>query len=115
MTAVRFEDWERQRVERATGVLSTIAPDGGPHAAPVMIWFEGDNLRFETEPDSRKFKNLIRDPKVSICVFGQPKWAVVVRGRAEVLSPGTPGGGMEDQAQILVRPERKVSWRRKEG
>ena len=98
-------------------MLSTIAPDGGPHAAPVMFWFEGDDLRFETEPDSRKFKNLVRDPKVSICVFGQPKWGVVVRGTAEVLTPGGPGesGGREEQAQILVRPEHKVSWRRKEG
>ena len=80
-----------------------------------MVWFEGDNLRFETEPDSRKFKNLIRDPNVSICVFGQPKWAVAVQGKAEVLTAGTPGGGTADQAQILVRPEHKVSWRRKEG
>jgi nitroimidazol reductase NimA-like FMN-containing flavoprotein (pyridoxamine 5'-phosphate oxidase superfamily) len=96
-------------------VLSTVGRDGNPHAAPVMVWFEGDDLRFETEPDSVKFKNLTRHPVVSICVFGSPKWAVVVRGAAEVLPPGTPGGGMADQAQILVRPERKVSWRRKEG
>src|SRR5207244_2528890 len=57
----QFEGWERERLERATGVLSTVGPDGGPHAAPVMVWFEGDGLRFETEPESRKFKNLLRN------------------------------------------------------
>jgi nitroimidazol reductase NimA-like FMN-containing flavoprotein (pyridoxamine 5'-phosphate oxidase superfamily) len=78
-----------------------------------MVWFEGDRLRFETEPDSAKFKNLTRNPRVAITVFGAPKWGVVVRGRAEVLTPGGPPGSRE-QAQILVHPESKVSWRRKE-
>jgi PPOX class probable F420-dependent enzyme len=100
-------------MERATGVLSTVGRDGGPHAAPVMVWFEGDGLRFETEPESRKFKNLRHDPRVAVTVFGQPKWGVVVRGRAEVLTPGGPPGSRE-RAQILVHPESKVSWRRKE-
>jgi nitroimidazol reductase NimA-like FMN-containing flavoprotein (pyridoxamine 5'-phosphate oxidase superfamily) len=94
-------------------VLSTVAPDGGPHAAPVMVWFEGDGLRLETKPDSRKFKNLVRNPRVAVTVFGPPKWGVVVRGTAEVLTRGGPPGSGE-QAQILVHPESKVSWRRKE-
>ena len=101
-------------MERATGVLSTVGPDGGPHAAPVVVWFEGEGLRFETEPESRKFKNLLRNPRVAITVFGPPKWGVTVRGTAEVLKPGGPPGSRE-QAQILVHPESKVSWRRKEG
>ena len=95
-------------------MLATVGPDGGPHAAPVMVWFEGDGLRFETEPDSRKFKNLVSNPRVAITVFGSPKWGVVVRGRAEVLAPGEPPPSRE-QAQILVHPESKASWRRREG
>src|SRR3981081_4362133 len=109
----QFEDWERERLERATGVLSTVGPDGGPHAAPVMVGCEGAGLRFETKPESRKVKNLSRSPRVAVTGFGQPKWGVVVRGKAEVLTPGGPPGSGE-QAQILVHPESKVSWRRKE-
>jgi|SRR6266498_1922526 len=108
---VTFEDWERQRVDRAVGVVATIGPGGDPHVTPVQVWLDGDALRFETQPDSRKFKNLTRDPRVAISVFGSPKWAVVVRGKAEVLSPGGDG----EQAQIRVEPASKVSWRRKEG
>jgi PPOX class probable F420-dependent enzyme len=96
------------------GVLSTISPDGAPHAAPVQVWFEGNDLRFETEPETRKFRNIGRDPRVAITVFGSPKWGVAVRGRAEVLTPGGPPGSKE-QAQLLVHPTSKVSWRRKEG
>jgi hypothetical protein len=50
---------------------------------------------------------------VAVTVFGAPKWGVVVRGTAEVLKPGGPPGSRE-QAQIVVHPESKVSWRRKE-
>jgi PPOX class probable F420-dependent enzyme len=107
--SVTFEEWERQRLERALGVVSTISPDGGPHAAPVMVWFEGDDLRFETARDARKYKNLSANPRVAICVYGEPKWGVLVRGTAGVL----PASG--EQAQIVVHPTSKVSWRRKEA
>lgn len=72
---------------------------------------EGDGLRFETEPTSKKFRNLSRDPRVAICVQGSPKWGVCVQGRAEILDRGGNGG----QAQVLVVPLTKASWRRKEG
>ncbi|HEU5001597.1 MAG TPA: pyridoxamine 5'-phosphate oxidase family protein [Actinomycetota bacterium] len=113
MTAgpVSFEDWERERIHGAIGVLATVSPDGGPHAAPVQVNVEGDTLRFETEPDARKFKNLVANPQVAICVFGSPKWGVVVRGRAEVLTADDGRG----QAQVRLHPGSKATWRRREG
>lgn len=112
MGGVAFEDWERQRVDHAVGVVSTVSRNGQPHAAPVIVWFEGDDLRFETEPQDRKYKNLIANPRVAVLAYGSPKWGVLVRGRAEVLAPAPPGGG---NAQIIVHPTSKSSWRRKEG
>lgn len=106
---VTFEDWERQRVDRAIGVVATTGPGGAPHAAPVQVWFEGADLRFETDRSSRKYRNLVRDPRVAICVYGQPKWGVVISGTAETLP------GEDQQAQIRVTPTAKSSWRRKEG
>jgi nitroimidazol reductase NimA-like FMN-containing flavoprotein (pyridoxamine 5'-phosphate oxidase superfamily) len=82
-----------------------------PHAVPVLVSIQGDGLRFETEPTSKKFRNLSRDPRVAICVQGSPKWGVSVQGRAEILDSGRSGG----QAQVLVVPLTKASWRRKEG
>lgn len=107
---VVWEDWERERVDGALAVVSTLGRDGRPHVVPVKVWFEGDALRFETAHDSQKLANLTRDARVGLCVFGSPKWGVSIQGTAELLS----SEGSE-QAQVRVVPARKVSWRRKEG
>jgi PPOX class probable F420-dependent enzyme len=106
-----WEEWERERMDGALAVVSTLDRDGTPHAVPVKVWFEGDDLRIEAGQDSRKLRNLIRDPRVALCVFGSPKWGVSVQGSASVLSTDPAGG----QAQVRIVPLRKVSWRRKEG
>lgn len=106
-----FEGWERERIDGAVGVLSTVSPDGGPHAAPVQVSVDGETLRFETEPDARKFKNLMANPRVAILVFGSPKWGVLVRGTAEVLTADDGRG----QAQVRLHPASKASWRRREA
>ncbi len=111
MPKASLEDWELERINGKLGVVSTIGKDGSPHAAPVMISLEEGSLRFETDSDSQKLRNLERNPRVAVLVFGQPKWGVLVHGRAEVLWKGTG----REQAQIRVVPERKASWRRKEG
>lgn len=111
MPKASFEDWELERIDGKLGVVSTIGRDGSPHAAPVMVSFEDGALRFETDSDSQKLRNIERDPRIAVLVYGLPKWGVLVQGRAEVLSKGTG----REQAQIRVVPERKASWRRKEG
>jgi nitroimidazol reductase NimA-like FMN-containing flavoprotein (pyridoxamine 5'-phosphate oxidase superfamily) len=108
---VTFEDWERERIDHQIGVVATIGPNGVPHAAPVGVWLEGEILRFESLPDSRKVRNLAANPAVAVCVYGQPKWGVLVQGRAEIDFPTQQG----EQAQVRVIPQRKTSWRRKEG
>ena len=106
-----FEDWERERTDGSLAVLTTIGRNGYPHSVPVMVrWVEG-GLRFESDSDSTKVRNLERNPRVSVLVQGKPKWGVLIQGRAEILSKGTG----REQAQVLVVPERKASWKRKEG
>jgi nitroimidazol reductase NimA-like FMN-containing flavoprotein (pyridoxamine 5'-phosphate oxidase superfamily) len=91
--------------------VSTLDADGTPRAVPVLVSVEGDALRFETDPASKKFRNLSRDPRIAVCVQGSPKWGLSVQGRAEILDAGSGGG----QAQIRVVPATKASWRRKES
>jgi PPOX class probable F420-dependent enzyme len=46
--------------------ICTVRPDGSPHAMPVWgIWIE-ETLWFSSSPDSRKARNLRRDPRVSV-------------------------------------------------
>lgn len=107
---VQFEDWELERM-KGVAVLSTTSGNGMPHATPVGMRMEDGALRFETQPTSVKFRNISRDPKVSVLFFGQPKWGILVQGVAEVVSPGDEN----TQPQLKVIPKRKASWRRKEG
>lgn len=92
------------------GVLTTNGRDGYPHSAPVGVRWEEGALRFETASDAAKMHNLQADPRVSILVFGKPKWGVLICGTAEIISKGTGS----EQSQVRVRPVRKASWKRKE-
>ena len=63
--------------------LATVLPDGSPHSVPVWADTEGDRIAILTGPDSRKARNLRRDPRVAISLTreGDPFRPVIVRGR----------------------------------
>lgn len=74
-----------------TAKLSTIRKDGSPHVVP--IWFVLDNndnndthIVFTTGHDSLKANNMIREPRVCICVDDQipPFSFVKIDGVAEI-------------------------------
>ncbi len=69
-----------------TAKLATVRPDGRPHVAPVWFDLDGDDLVFSTHERSVKGRNLIGDPRLSICVDDeQPPFAfVIVEGKAEL-------------------------------
>ena len=46
--------------------LATIGPAGEPHASPVWFDFGGERLRFSLTEDRQKYRNLVRDPHVSL-------------------------------------------------
>ena len=59
--------WAEERLAGARNYWIVTAGEGGrPHAAPVWgVWLD-DALVFGTSPESRKAKNLIRDPRVVV-------------------------------------------------
>lgn len=63
--------------------LASVLPDGGPHSVPVWIGTEGDHVAIVTGPDSRKARNLRRDPRVALSLTpaDNPFQPVIVRGR----------------------------------
>jgi PPOX class probable F420-dependent enzyme len=68
-------------------VLSTVRPDGTPHAAPVWYAVDDDGgIVFNTGEDTVKGRNLRRHPTVSLCVQDdQPPYSFcIVEGRAEI-------------------------------
>lgn len=63
--------------------LASVLPDGSPHVVPLWIGTHDDRIVLLTGPDSRKARNLRRDPRVALSIT-PPDDAftpVVIRGR----------------------------------
>lgn len=63
--------------------LASVLPSGAPHSVPVWTDVEGEHVVFFTQPQSRKARNLARDPRVafSITDHEHPYRMAQVRGR----------------------------------
>jgi PPOX class probable F420-dependent enzyme len=49
--------------------VTTIGPDGTPHSQPLWIDTDGEHLLINTETGRQKFKNLERDPRVTVTLL----------------------------------------------
>ncbi|MEV6612606.1 PPOX class F420-dependent oxidoreductase [Streptomyces sp. NPDC051051] len=70
--------------------VATIQPDGSPQVSPVWVKRDGDDVLFSTTVDRRKYKNLARDPRVTLVVqpADSPYTYAEVRGTAEMTTDG---------------------------
>lgn len=66
-------------------IMATLNRDGMPQLSPVWFTFDGQVFRISTTRDRLKYKNVRRDPRVSLCIdeTGTPRGYVLVYGRAE--------------------------------
>ena len=66
-----------------TAHLATLLPDGAPHSVPLWVDLEGDQIALLTSANSRKGRNLDRDPRVAISITDvqNPYRSALVRGR----------------------------------
>jgi len=69
-----------------TGKLATTRPDGAPHVAPVWFVVDARSIVFTTGTRTVKGSDILRDPRVALCVDDErPPFAfVVMHGEAEV-------------------------------
>jgi PPOX class probable F420-dependent enzyme len=72
--------------------VATIQPDGSPQVSPVWVKRDGDHVLFSTTVDRRKYKNLVRDPRVTVVVqpADAPYSYAEIRGTAEMITEGAP-------------------------
>lgn len=85
--------------QTVTAHLATVLPDGAPHVVPVWIGTHGDHIAFLTGPDSRKARNLRRDPRVAISLTppDNPFQPVIIRGRVVEWVTDDPGWEIIDR------------------
>ena len=121
-------DNDVRRVIDGTAIahLATVSPDGSPHSIPLWVATRGEQIVFLTGPNSRKARNLRRDPRValSLAPADNPFQPIVVRGRVvewiegdaawEIVDQistkyiGQPYPRQEERVVAVVEPERQI-------
>lgn len=113
MTAEEYREFLLGRARTAT--LATVRADGRPHAAPIWFDLDGETFVFMTGENTVKGRNLLREPRLSLCIDDEkpPFHFVIVEGTAdlaaddpELLRWATSIGGRymgEDQAETFGR------------
>ena len=75
--------------------VATLMPDGSPQVASVWVEREGDIVVINATTTRQRYRNLKRDPRVALCVFGMDNIysTVMIRGRAtEITKEGAEDG-----------------------
>lgn len=82
-------------------VVTTLNPDGSPHATVLWIKRDGDDLVFSTVRGRQKTRNMERDPRVSVCAYDpqQPYSYFSVNGEVTL----TDEGGQELIDELSVK------------
>jgi PPOX class probable F420-dependent enzyme len=52
----------------------TLMPDGQPQAQYTWIDTDGEHLLVNTEPQRQRYRNLQRDPRVTVLILGDNAW-----------------------------------------
>ncbi len=90
-----------RRVLESTVVahLATVLPDGAPHSIPLWVTTVGEHIAFLTGPDSRKARNLRKDPRVALSMtpLDNPLEPIIVRGRVVEWLEGDPAWEIVDR------------------
>ena len=65
----------------------TLMPDGQPQAQYTWVDTDGEYLLVNTEPQRQRFKNLERDPRITVLILGDNPWDwAEVRGHLDFLA-----------------------------
>ena len=65
--------------------VATIGPTGEPHNSPVWFEWDGEHVLFSQTKTRQKYKNLLRDPRVSLSITDpdNPYRYLEIRGTVE--------------------------------
>jgi PPOX class probable F420-dependent enzyme len=77
--------------DRNWGVIATVREDGSPHATPVWVDYDGENVLVNSAYGRTKVKNIERDPRATVTVLpaaNQQNGYVMVSGTAKIVEEG---------------------------
>ena len=73
--------------DKPTAFLATMRSDGRMSVTPMAVMYDGEHLLLSTTKDRMKYRNLLADDRVTVCVphRNNPNRYVEVRGRASLI------------------------------
>lgn len=85
-------DLRRLATERNFAALTTLMPDGQPQTQIMWVHADDEHLLINTEAGRQKFRNVQRDPRVTVTVIAaeNPYQYVEARGRVVETIGGDP-------------------------
>jgi PPOX class probable F420-dependent enzyme len=86
--------------ENRNATLSTIRADGTAQLTPVWFYWDGERFYISITSERVKYKNLKRDPRMSLCIDDVTGFSyAVAEGKAEIKE----GDIWQDTRKILVK------------
>jgi len=69
-----------------TAILSTLGPDGRPQTTAIWFLHEEGRIRISLNKTRQKYKNIVRDPRVSFFILdpANPQRSLEIRGEVEI-------------------------------
>ena len=91
--------------------LTTVDPDGAPHASAMWIMRDGDRIVFNTAEGRRKWRNMQRDPRVAVSIspFDEPYKNWSIQGRVVEMRT-SDGVAVIDQLAQKYLSKDKYPW-----
>lgn len=115
-------------------ILATIKKDGSPQLTPVIYRWDGEQFWVSTTKDRAKYINILRDPRVSLCIDDAATGTTVIAsGKAQLTEDnlwsetlnivaryqGPEQGAAyvksmqekkEPRVLLVLKPEHVISW-----
>ncbi|WP_051966802.1 pyridoxamine 5'-phosphate oxidase family protein [Kitasatospora mediocidica] len=95
-----------------TAVLATTTAKGEPRCAPVGVLFHRGRLHVPTSADSNRARNLAARPALSLSLFDDAGFALIVHGSGVLVEPGHADFEALEDVQFAARGTRVSSWGR---
>lgn len=87
--------------------VTTMRPDGLLSTNPMAVMLDGDRIRLSTVTNRKKFRNLLADDRITVCVIqtSNANRYVEVRGRA-IIEPDTDRVFIDQIARAYMDADR---------
>jgi PPOX class probable F420-dependent enzyme len=77
--------------ERRPGIVSTVSPDGAPHAATAWYMWTGEHILLNMDRSRKRYSYMEQEPRIAVTVIDGDNWgrSVTLLGHVEKFAADT--------------------------